>query len=114
MDAGKIDIGHLKQAAPKGIDEATAQLLLNLLNVEDFKSLLSLSDLTPREIFRMTLFLYLAEIFDMEELKASIENFLRARNSLLRKGRKELISALLGYMYGKSSRSSGKLSDLLE
>jgi len=76
-----------------GIDEALARIATQLMEAGD-RSVMSVSDVTPEEIFGLSYVLMLSNKIGSDLLEDWVKNFLKLRISRLRLGRKELI--LLG------------------
>jgi len=90
-----------------GVEEALAKMFIQLMKPEEEK-LLTVSDITPEEVFGLaTLFEY-AKYFKSNIMLDWIKKFLLLRISRLRMGRKELI--LLGAGIRQLSESRGKKS----
>jgi hypothetical protein len=88
-----------------GLDEALAKISLELMNPEEEK-LLTVSDVTPEEIFGLSTLLCYAKIFRSTLIEGWIKNFLLLRISRMRIGRKEFL--ILGSGLGVVSDAKGK------
>jgi hypothetical protein len=96
-----------------GTEEALAQIFVQLLAPQD-DNLQTVSDVTPQEIFGLSVLSAYASIFDSKLMKDWMGNFLRLRVSRMRIGRKELIllgSGIREYLDNKS-KGKGRFSDL--
>lgn len=83
-----------------------AKLSIELMKPEGEK-LMTLSDLTPEEIFGISTLLSYAEMFKSDVIKGWVKNFLLLRISRLRLGRKEPIALGMG-MHDTSERKGRK------
>lgn len=95
-----------------GTEEALAKISIELMRPDDDK-LLTLSDVTPEEVFIFPTMLSIADKFNSELLKAWVRKFLLLRISKLRAGRGEF-SLILGGIRDIEmlKKKGGKLSDL--
>lgn len=96
-----------------GTEEALAQIFLELLNPSE-ENIHTISDITPEEVFGLTVLSSYADLFNSPLLKKWIINFLKYRISRLRIGRKELIllgSGIREFIEGKD-KSKVKFSDI--
>lgn len=73
-----------------GIEEALAKISLELLDPER-KKLLTVTDVTPDEIFGMAVLMAFQKRFKSNMVKEWIENFLLLRVSRVRLGRREFV-----------------------
>lgn len=98
-----------------GTEEALAEIFLELLNPKE-ENLLTVSDITPEEVFGMSLISTYANLFGSTMLKDWKSNFLRGRISRLRLGRKELVLLGTGINDLLKMKKSGKmkLGDLFQ
>jgi hypothetical protein len=73
-----------------GPEEAIARIGLELLYAQG-EELKSLSDLTPKEVFYLSVLTNIAEFYNSNVMKNFIDNFLKFRISRMRLGRKEML-----------------------
>jgi len=95
-----------------GLEEALAKINIELLNPTDNK-LLTVSDITAKEVFHLSYLLTMAEKLNSKIIKKWVENFLLLRISRYRLGRREFVF-ISGGMRDMSQRKGGKtgISDL--
>lgn len=84
-----------------GLEEAMAKLSMELMKPEEEK-LMTVSDITPEEVFGLATLMSYAELFKSKLIERWIENFLMLRISRFRTGRKELL------MLGSGLREGGE------
>jgi hypothetical protein len=92
-----------------GIEEAMAKVNLELMNPIGNK-LKTLSDVTPAEVFGISVLNIYQNLFDSKVIKDWIEDFLQLRISRLRLGRREFVSLGTGmseYAHEKKRGSKG-------
>lgn len=87
-----------------------ARIATQLMEAGD-KSVLSVSDCTPEEIFGLSFMLSLAKKIDSEIMTEWVTDFLKLRISRLRLGRKELILLGAGASQWDKNRK-GSVGDL--
>ncbi|MFQ6119454.1 MAG: hypothetical protein ACE5KE_06165 [Methanosarcinales archaeon] len=100
LDSGKTRV--------YGTEEALAQIFLELLNPSE-DNIHTISDITPEEVFGLSVISSYATLFNSKILKSWMIDFLKLRISRLRIGRKELVllgSGIREYLEGKQK---GKL-----
>jgi hypothetical protein len=98
-----------------GTEEALAQIFMQLLAPQD-DNLQTVSDVTPQEIFGLSVLNAYARIFDSNLMKGWSKDFLLLRISRMRIGRKELIllgSGIRDYLDNKS-KGKNRFSDLFQ
>jgi hypothetical protein len=74
-----------------GFEEAMAKINLELMNPTGDK-IKTLSDVTPQEVFGLTVLGIYEKLFDSKVIRGSINDFLQFRISRLRLGRREFVS----------------------
>lgn len=96
-----------------GIEEAMAKVNLELMNPSTLPKLRALSDVTPQEVFGLSILSTYAKIFNSSVIENWIKEFLELRISRLRLGRREFVSLGTGmseYAHEKKKgRSSGEI-----
>jgi len=95
-----------------GVDEALAKISLELLDPTEQK-LMTVSDLTPKEIFSLATLLCYADEFGCKTIKKWIKNFLLLRISRYRLGRREFMFLGSGlHETGTDKKGKKTLGDL--
>jgi hypothetical protein len=96
-----------------GTEEALAQIFLQLLE-PDGKTLQTVSDVTPHEIFGLSVLNAFSRVLESKLMKEWTDDFMRLRVSRMRIGRKELIILGSGIREYLDSKAKGKtrFSDL--
>jgi hypothetical protein len=90
-----------------GTEEALATIFLQLLDPTD-DNLLTVSDVTPQEIFGISVLRAYSSVLESGTMKNWVADFLRLRVSRVRIGRKELILLGSGIRDYLESKSKGK------
>jgi len=94
-----------------GIEEAMAKINLELMNPIADK-LKTLSDVTPQEVFGVSVLTTYANIFNSSVINNWVKDFLQLRISRLRLGRREFVALGTGmseYAEKKKARGTGEL-----
>jgi len=95
-----------------GIEEAMAKVNLELMNPKEDK-LKTLSDVTPQEVFGLSILATYANIFNSSVISNWIQEFLQLRISRLRLGRREFVSLGTGMseyaQQKKKAKGTGEL-----
>lgn len=92
-----------------GIEEALARISMELLQPEENK-LLTVSDVTPEEIFTIALLMSYGKEFNSKMINEWVKKFLLLRISRWRFGRKEFL--LLGTGLREATEEKGKKASL--
>ena len=90
-----------------GPEEAIARIGLELLYAQG-EELKSLSDLTPKEVFYLSVMTNIAEYFDSDAMRNFIDNFLKFRISRMRLGRREMLIFGTGLREAMEETKKGK------
>jgi hypothetical protein len=88
--AEREDKRRILERGVVGPEEAIARIGLELLYAQG-EELKSLSDLTPKEVFYLSVLTNVAEFYNSNVMKNFIDNFLKFRISRMRLGRKEML-----------------------
>lgn len=95
-----------------GIEEAMAKINLELMNPIADK-LKTLSDVTPQEVFGVSILATYANIFNSSVINNWIKEFLQLRISRLRLGRREFVALGTGMSeYAERKKSRGGSAEL--
>jgi hypothetical protein len=95
-----------------GTEEALAKIAMELLKPEGEK-LLTVTDVTPEEIFGLPTLLSFSDYFKSKLIKDWIRNFLLLRISRLRMGRREFILLSTGIKeVAEARKRGGRIGDL--
>lgn len=95
-----------------GPEEALAKISMELLNPQDDK-LMTVTDLTPEEIFGIAWLKMMARKFGSDIVEDWCKDFMLMRISLLRKGRQEFLLLGTGIREaGQRKRGGGGVQDL--
>lgn len=100
-----------KESEVYGTEEALARISMELLNPEKNK-LLTVTDVTPIEIFGLPILMSLAKIYGSDIVMAWVRRFLLLRVSRLRAGRTEFTIILSGMREFAELKKKGKISDI--
>jgi len=90
-----------------GTEEALARISMELLNPQDQK-LLTVTDVTPEEIFGLSTLMEYAKKFKSTIIKDWVRNFLLMRISRFRLGRREFLLLGTGMKESMEERRRGK------
>jgi len=100
-----------KESEVYGTEEALARISMELLKPEEEK-LLTVTDVTPIEIFGIPTLMALGKMFNSKLTEEWIKKFLMLRISRLRAGRTEFTIILSGMREFAELKKKGKISDI--
>lgn len=101
----------IKESEVFGTEEALAKISMELLQPNEEK-LLTVTDVTPTEIFGIPTMMELGKIFKSKISENWLREFLMLRISRLRAGRTEFVIVLSGMREFAELKKKGKTTDL--
>jgi hypothetical protein len=94
-----------------GTEEALAKISMELLEPTG-KKLMTVTDLTPEEIFGLAYAKRIAALLDSDLMKNWIDDFMMMRISRLRRGRQEFLLLGTGIKEASERRKGTKVGDI--